>query len=82
MVITQTSFECANILSTYGYSTVYILYIIGSMSNLKGANRQVCIFSAHNWWATPEVSLLLPYQQSAKVFLNFLQKGGEDNVLL
>ena len=35
---------------------------------LKGGDRRVRIFSAHNnWWATPEVSLPLPYQRSAKV---------------
>ena len=39
---------------------------------IKGGDRRVRIFSAHNnWWATPEVSLPLPYQRSAKVFLNF-----------
>ena len=43
---------------------------------LKRGDRRVRIFSAHNnWWATPEVSLLLPYQRSAKVFLNFLRQG-------
>ena len=44
---------------------------------LKGGDRRVRIFSAHNnWWATPEVSLPLPYQRSAnKVFLNFLRQG-------
>ena len=43
---------------------------------LKGGDRRVRRFSAHNsWWATPEVSLLLPYQRSAKVFLNFLRQG-------
>ena len=43
---------------------------------LKGGDRRVRIFSAHNnWWATPEVSLRLPYQRSAKIFLNFLQQG-------
>ena len=43
---------------------------------LKRSDRRVRIFSAHNnWWATPEVSLLLPYQRSAKVFLNFLRQG-------
>ena len=43
---------------------------------LKGGDRRVRIFSAHNnWWATPEVSLPLPYQRSAKIFLNFLQQG-------
>ena len=42
------------------------------MDSLKGGDRRVRRFSAHNnWWATPEVSLLLPYQRSAKVFLNF-----------
>ena len=30
--------------------------------NLKGGDRRVRIFSAHNnWWATPDVSLPLPY---------------------
>ena len=44
--------------------------------DLKGGDRRVRIFSAHNnWWATPEVSLLLLYQRSAKVFLNFLRQG-------
>ena len=43
---------------------------------LKGGDRRVRIFSAHNnWWAIPEVSLPLPYQRSAKVFLNFLRQG-------
>ena len=43
---------------------------------LKGGDRRVRIFSAHNnCWATPEVSLPLPYQRSAKVFLNFLRQG-------
>ena len=43
---------------------------------LKGGDRRVRIFSAHNnWWATPEVSLPLPYQHSAKVFLNLLRQG-------
>ena len=43
---------------------------------LKGGDRRVRIFSAHNnLWATPEVSLPLPYQRSAKVFLIFLQQG-------
>ena len=43
---------------------------------LKGGDRQVHIFSAHNnWWATPVVSLPLPYQRSAKVFLNVLRQG-------
>ena len=50
---------------------------------LKGGDRQVRIFSAHNnWWATPEVSLPLPYQCSANVFLNFFATRSEDNVLL
>ena len=44
--------------------------------SLKGGDRRVRIFSAHNnWWATPEVSLPLPYQRSAKIFLNFLRQG-------
>ena len=43
---------------------------------LKGGDRRVRIFSAHNnWWATPEVSLPLPYQRSAKEFLNLLRQG-------
>ena len=43
---------------------------------LKGGDRRVRIFSAHNnWWATPEMSLPLPYQRSAKVSLNFLRQG-------
>ena len=43
---------------------------------LKGGDRRVRIFSAHNnWWATPEVSLPLPYQRSAKVFQIFLRQG-------
>ena len=43
---------------------------------LKGGDRRVRIFSAHNnWWATPEVSSPLPYQRSAKVFLNLLRQG-------
>ena len=47
-----------------------------SRCNLKGGDRRVRIFSAHdNWWATPEVSLPLPYQRGAKVFLNFLRQG-------
>ena len=47
-----------------------------STEDLKGGDRRVRIFSAHNnWWATPEVSLPLPYQRSAKIFLNFLQQG-------
>ena len=42
---------------------------------LKGGDRRVRIFSAHNnWWAIPEVSFPLPYQRSAKVFLNFLRQ--------
>ena len=45
-------------------------------ATLKGGDRRVRIFSAHNnWWATPEVSLPLPYQRSAKVFLNLLRQG-------
>ena len=45
-------------------------------SALKGGDRRVRIFSAHNnWWATPEVSLPLPYQRGAKVFLIFLRQG-------
>ena len=52
-------------------------------NTLKGGDRRVRIFSAHNnWWATPEVSLPLPYQRSAKVFLNFFATRSEDNVLL
>ena len=44
--------------------------------NLKGGDRRVRIFSAHNnWWAILEVSLPLPYQRSAKVFLNLLRQG-------
>ena len=44
--------------------------------SLKGGDRRVRIFSAHNnWWATPEVSSLLPYQRSATVFLNLLRQG-------
>ena len=40
--------------------------------HLKGGDRRVRIFPAHNnWWATPEVSLPLPYQRSDKIFLNF-----------
>ena len=47
-----------------------------STEDLKGGDRRVRIFSAHNnWWATPEVSLPLPYQRSAKIFLIFLQQG-------
>ena len=43
---------------------------------LKGGDSRVRIFSAHNnWWATPEVILPLPYQRSAKIFLNFLRQG-------
>ena len=43
---------------------------------LKRGDRRERIFSAHNnWWATPEVSLPLPYQRSAKVFLIFLRQG-------
>ena len=43
---------------------------------LKRGDRRVRIFSAHNnWWVTPEVSLALPYQRSANVFLNFLRQG-------
>ena len=46
------------------------------IGKLKRGDRRVRMFSAHNnWWATPEVSLLLPYQRSAKVFLNFLRQG-------
>ena len=46
------------------------------VSILKGGDRRVRIFSAHNnWWATPEVSLPLPYQRSAKIFLIFLRQG-------
>ena len=44
--------------------------------SLKGGDRRVRIFSAHNnRWATPEVSSPLPYQRSAKVFLNLLRQG-------
>ena len=47
-------------------------------SLLKGGDRRVRIFSAHNnWWATPEVSLPLPYQCSAKSFLIFLGQGAK-----
>ena len=43
-----------------------------------GGDRRVRIFSAdNNWWATPEVSLSLPYQRSPKVFLNFFAKNLE-----
>ena len=43
---------------------------------LKRGDRRVRIFSAHNnWWVSPEVSLPLPYQRSANVFLNFLRQG-------
>ena len=52
-----------------------------SVATLKGGggggwgDRRVRIFSANNnWWATPEVSLPLPYQRSAKVFLIFCDK--------
>ena len=56
---------------------------VDSTSHLKGGDRRVRIFSAHNnWWATPEVSLPLPYQRSAKIFLNFFATRSEDNVLL
>ena len=45
------------------------------MRELKEGDRRVRTFSAHNiWGATPEVSLPLPYQRSAKVFLNFLRQ--------
>ena len=44
--------------------------------SLKGGDRRVRIFSAHNnWWATPEVISPLPYQRNAKVFLNLLRQG-------
>ena len=60
--------------------------LIDSLLNLiplKGGDRRVRIFSAHNnWWATPEVSLPLPYQRSAKIFLIFFPTRSEDNVLL
>ena len=50
--------------------------ILITMTHLKGGDRRVRRFSAHNnWWATPEVSLLLLYQRSAKVFLNFFRQG-------
>ena len=63
-----------------GYPQKLIRYIT---KRLKGGDRRVRRFSAHNnWWATPEVSLLLPYQRSAKVFLNFFATRSEDNVLL
>ena len=43
---------------------------------LKGGDWRVRIFSAHdNWWATPEVSLPLPHQRSAKIILIFLRQG-------
>ena len=43
---------------------------------LKRGDRRVRIFSAHNnWWVTPEVTLPLPYQRSANVFLNSLRQG-------
>ena len=46
------------------------------ISRLKGGDRRVRIFSAHNnWWATPEVSLPLPHQRSAKIILIFLRQG-------
>ena len=52
------------------------VYTVAKRYILKGGDRRVRRFSAHNnWWATPEVSLLLPYQRSAKVFLNFLRQG-------
>ena len=58
---------------------LYILFIFSFNTldkGLKGGDRRVRIFSAHNdWWATPEVSLPLPYQRSAKVFLNLLRQG-------
>ena len=54
-----------------------------NLTKLKRGDRRVRIFSAHNnWWATPEVSLPLPYQRSAKIFLNFFATRSEDNVLL
>ena len=47
-----------------------------TLETLKRGDRRVRIFSAHNnWWVTPEVSLPLPYQRSANVFLNFLRQG-------
>ena len=50
--------------------------MVNTIYLLKGGDRRVRIFSAHNnWWATPEVSLPLPYQRSAKIFLNFLRQG-------
>ena len=50
--------------------------LLGVVCKLKGGDRRVRIFSAHkNWWATPEVSSPLPYQRSAKVFLNLLRQG-------
>ena len=56
----------------------YLLFLRTRISRgtLKGGDRRVRIFSAHNnWWATPEVSLPLPYQRSAKLFLIFLRQG-------
>ena len=48
---------------------------IQNLHVLKDGDRPVRIYSAdNNWWATPEVSLPLPYQRSAKVFLNFCDK--------
>ena len=56
----------------FNYFFTFIKYYVA----LKRGDRRVRIFSAHNnWWATPEVSLLLPYQRSAKVFLNILRQG-------
>ena len=51
-------------------------YCLTLTLTLKGGDRRVRIFSVHNnWWATPEVSSPLPYQRSAKVFLNLLRQG-------
>ena len=45
------------------------------LRKLKGGDRRVRIFSAHNnWWATPEVSLPLSHQRSAKIILIFLRQ--------
>ena len=72
-IITLILYICANLALTY----------IALFDELKRGDRRVRIFSAHNnWWVTPEVSLPLPYQRSANVFLNSLRQGVYDSVLL
>ena len=67
--IFTSSFFTITINSNHYFNAHYLQKVnLFHHSYLKGGNRRVCIFSAHNkWWATPEVRLPLLYQRSAKV---------------